>query len=39
MLITIISDTHTKHHHIPKEHLPGGDMIIHYIIETFNNLT
>ncbi len=29
MLITIISDTHTKHHHIPKEHLPGGDMIIH----------
>jgi len=29
MRITFISDTHTKHYHIPKEHLPGGDMIIH----------
>jgi Icc-related predicted phosphoesterase len=27
--ITLISDTHTKHNHIPKNELPGGDIIIH----------
>jgi Icc-related predicted phosphoesterase len=27
--ITFISDTHTKHHDIPKDELPGGDIIIH----------
>lgn len=28
MRITVISDTHTKHGLIPKEDLPGGDLII-----------
>ena len=27
--ITFISDTHSKHHRIPEEHLPGGDILIH----------
>lgn len=27
--ITFISDTHNIHHHIPKDHLPGGDILIH----------
>ena len=29
MRITVISDTHTKHGLIPKEDLPGGDILIH----------
>lgn len=29
MNITFISDTHGEHNHIPMEHLPGGDAIIH----------
>tara|TARA_R110000772_G_scaffold266416_1_gene388862 strand:- start:444 stop:1163 length:720 start_codon:yes stop_codon:yes gene_type:complete len=29
MRITVISDTHTRHGLIPKEDLPGGDLIIH----------
>jgi Icc-related predicted phosphoesterase len=29
MRITFISDTHTIHHKIPKEELPGGDILIH----------
>jgi predicted phosphodiesterase len=29
MIITLISDTHTKHHSIPEKYLMSGDMIIH----------
>jgi Icc-related predicted phosphoesterase len=29
MRITVLSDTHTKHGLIPREDLPGGDLILH----------
>ncbi len=29
MIITVLSDTHSKHHTIPKKDIPGGDLVIH----------